>query len=218
MALVDDTRIVLLGLRVTGSADSDRLLASVRAMGHDVEVPTLLGRLETAGLVEQRRDRWRLTVEGRVEGERLLQLELDAAGARGGIATAYERFLNLNGPLLRVRTDWQLRDANPSSLIVNDHTDELFDRAVLARLAQIHSLAVVVCGELTRHLDRFRNYAVRLSAAHDGVVGGETAGLDGPTADSYHGVWFELHENLIATLGLDRADEALPDTSSHLPE
>ena len=28
-----------------------------------------------------------------------------------------------------------------------------------------------------------------------------------PMIDSYHTVWFELHENLLATLGIERARE-----------
>jgi hypothetical protein len=28
-----------------------------------------------------------------------------------------------------------------------------------------------------------------------------------PTIDSYHTVWFELHENLLATLGIERGTE-----------
>jgi hypothetical protein len=217
--IADDTRIVLLGLRVVGSADADRLVEAVRAMSSQtVEVPALLGRLESAGLVEERRGRWRLTDEGRAEGERLLRIELDSADARSDVTNAYARVLDLNGPLLRVCTDWQLRDANPSSLIFNDHTDEQFDQAVLARHARIHERAVLVCDDLTRNLDRFGCFAVRFNGAFDRIISGDAAALDAPTPDSYHSVWFQLHENLIATLGVDRSKEPLPDTSSHLPD
>lgn len=213
MAVIDDTRIVLLGLRVVGSADTKRVMETVRTMTNAaVEVSELLGRLDMAGLVEQRADRWRLTDDGRAEGERLLSVELDNADARNNVTNAYDRFLDLNGPLLRVCTDWQLRDANPSSLIVNDHTDEQFDRDVLARHAQIHARALHVCGDLARQLDRFANYAKRLIVAEERIVAGDIGALDGPNSESYHGVWFELHENLIATLGVDRSKEPLPDT------
>jgi hypothetical protein len=30
---------------------------------------------------------------------------------------------------------------------------------------------------------------------------------------SYHAVWFELHEDLLTTLGLDRSDESPPDAT-----
>ena len=37
---------------------------------------------------------------------------------------------------------------------------------------------------------------------------GETDWLTKPIIDSYHTVWFELHEDLLATLGLERGHEA----------
>ncbi len=37
---------------------------------------------------------------------------------------------------------------------------------------------------------------------------GERDWFTKPTIDSYHSVWFELHEDLLATLGLERAKEA----------
>ena len=37
---------------------------------------------------------------------------------------------------------------------------------------------------------------------------GEVDWFTRPTIPSYHSVWFELHENLLATLGIDRAQEA----------
>ena len=39
---------------------------------------------------------------------------------------------------------------------------------------------------------------------------GRTEWIAKPTVDSYHGVWFELHEHLLVTLDRDRATEPLP--------
>ena len=36
---------------------------------------------------------------------------------------------------------------------------------------------------------------------------GEKDWFTKPTIDSYHTVWFELHENLLATLGIERGKE-----------
>jgi hypothetical protein len=40
------------------------------------------------------------------------------------------------------------------------------------------------------------------------VRAGEGDWFTSPLVDSYHTVWFELHEDLLATLGLERAEEA----------
>jgi hypothetical protein len=40
------------------------------------------------------------------------------------------------------------------------------------------------------------------------VKNGETAWLARPLIDSYHTVWFELHEELISAVGLTREEAA----------
>jgi hypothetical protein len=39
-------------------------------------------------------------------------------------------------------------------------------------------------------------------------VAGDRPWVDGSDRDSCHTVWFQLHEDLLATLGLRRGDEA----------
>jgi hypothetical protein len=215
-ALADATRSVLLAVRLRPSAPPPVLEAVLASMTADVDdLGRLLGRLEMAGLIDDRPGapgRWRLTPEGRHEGERLLAVELDRLGVRDQVVDAYERFLPLNGGLLRACTDWQLRDANPSQLQVNDHTDPVFDRAVLARLGAISDAALPICRDLTARLVRFSGYEPRFTAAMDRIRAGDLDAVSGPTGDSYHAVWFELHDNLLATLGRDRSAEPLPDS------
>jgi pyruvate,orthophosphate dikinase len=52
------------------------------------------------------------------------------------------------------------------------------------------------------------HYRRRLSHALDRVRRGEVSYIARPIIDSYHTVWFELHEDLIALNGLTRAAEA----------
>jgi hypothetical protein len=209
------TRSLLLAVRLRPMAPAARLAGTLDAMGLDAgDVGVLLGRFERAGLVEERPGpegpRWRLTDDGRAEGERLLADEVDRLGVRPALTAAYDRFVTLNGPLLRACTAWQLRDADPSALVVNDHTDPVHDRAVIARLRQVDEAVGPVCTDLAVHLGRFSVYGPRFSSAMAGVLAGRHDAFDGPTGDSYHAVWFELHDHLLATLGLDRSLEPLP--------
>jgi len=129
--------------------------------------------------------------------------ELDAAGARSHIADAYERFLSLNGEVRSLCTEWQLRDD-----ALNDHADLAYDDQVIDRLVALHDRARPVCVDLAGQIERFSPYGDRLGAALDRVVGGDGEWFTQPLIDSYHTVWFELHEDLLATLGIDRAAEA----------
>jgi hypothetical protein len=187
-----------------------RAEAVAEAAGLEVaDVRERLGRFEQAGLVVHR-DRplpgWQLTREGRTEGERRLAAELDDVGVRDAVAGAYARFLAVNQPLLDTCTSWQLRPVEGGTE-VNDHTDPAHDAAVLAHLVTLDDAVQPVVADLAEALARFGGYGPRLSGALAKLQGGDLDWFTKPTIDSYHSVWFELHENLLATLGIDRATE-----------
>ena len=57
---------------------------------------------------------------------------------------------------------------------------------------------------LAAHAPRFAPYAGRLGAALAAVHGGDARYVANPRVDSLHQIWFELHEDLLATLGRSR--------------
>jgi hypothetical protein len=205
----DPDLLVLLGLRLRSFAP---VHAVAESAGLDLDdVADRLARFERAGLVRLRErptSGWMLTADGRATGERLLAAELDGAGARPAVVAAYLRFLAVNQPLLHACTDWQLRTVDGVAR-VNDHADADHDAAVLARLVDLDDSAQPMVADLADALGRFGGYGPRLSAALAKVQGGDADWFTRPTIDSYHTVWFELHENLLATLGIERATEPL---------
>jgi hypothetical protein len=195
---------VLHALRVKGFAETD-VLAEVTRLD-DVTVVRALEAFADEGLVKRRQgvevSGWTLTPQGRAEHEKRLAEELDQAGARAEVERRYVEFTRLNAPVLQVCTDWQLRDG-----IVNDHRDRPYDAEVVDRLVDLHERAQPVLAGLAGALPRFTGYRDRLQAAVDRVRAGEREWFDKPLIDSFHSVWFELHEDLLATLGLERAAE-----------
>lgn len=169
----------------------------------------VLDRLRVSSLVVHRGGSfagWSLTASGRCRGEELLAEEVDALGARGALESAYEGFLLLNGEILGVCTDWQVvRGGAPN--VLNDHSDSSYDSEVLARLESLHDRATSVLAPLEEALTRFRGYRPRLGTALRRALGGEVDWVTRPMIDSYHTVWFELHEDLLASLGRQRQDE-----------
>jgi hypothetical protein len=208
--------LVLTALRVKSFAPVETVAA---AAGLDVDqVRPLLASLDAQGLVRHRDgvlSGWLLQPAGRARGTELLATELDTAGERERVLGSYEQFLGLNQELLHVCTDWQLVGGEGSNQI-NDHSDTAYDAHVVSQLAAIHDKVVPILAELSSALDRFSGYETRLGAALDRVQRGVDGGDDWadwftkPTIDSYHTVWFELHENLLATLGIERSSEARP--------
>jgi hypothetical protein len=200
--------LVLHGLRLKGFALPD-VVAGLLDLD-EATVTSELATLQDAGLVQYRDGRltgYALTTEGRRENEAQLAAELDESGSREDVLGAYKRFLELNSELLAVCTRWQLRDVDGAS-IVNDHSDAAHDAAVLGDLAALHERVTPICEDLAATLDRFRSYGHRLGEALAKVQAGDLDHFTKPIIPSYHTVWFELHEDLLATLGIERASEA----------
>jgi hypothetical protein len=141
-----------------------------------------------------------------VEHAHLLAAELDGAHARGGVDAAYRQFLLLNTRLLEVCTEWQLRDVDGVST-VNDHSDHAYDAAVIEQLADLHDEVEPICNDLAAALDRFAAYGPRLEHALQRVRSGDSDWFTKPMIPSYHTVWFEMHEDLLTTLGIERGAE-----------
>jgi len=200
-----DLRVVH-GLRVQGLTDTSGLAAVVGL--DEADVGDRLVVLAEAGHAQHRNGRmpgWMLTREGRCHGEELVAAELDAAGEREAVADLYRRFLGVNRDFLALCTDWQLSDVEEQ--VLNDHGDAAYDAAVIARLADADRVVQSICRELAERLARFDGYGRRFSDALGRVQAGEVEWFTRPMIDSYHTVWFELHEDLLATLGIERARE-----------
>ena len=132
--------------------------------------------------------------------------ELAAAKCGDEVEQAYADFLGLNPRLLATASAWQLRQENGQA-VVNDHSDAAHDTRVLADLRALHSDAAPLVDRLGSLLARFARYGPRLSSAVDRVEAGDHDWFTKPLIDSYHTVWFELHEDLLSTLGKERASE-----------
>lgn len=206
----DPRTMAMHGLRLKGFAEA---LAVAELVDLDeVEVKGLLDQLVTDHLATYRDGRlsgFTLTSAGRLEHARLLSDELDAHGVRDAVHAAYSRFLGHNGELLTVCTAWQLREVDGQSKI-NDHADAAYDAGVIEQLAVVHGHVAPICEELASSLQRFSTYGPRLGAALERVQHGDRDWFTKPMIPSYHTIWFELHEDLLATLGIERGQEVAP--------
>jgi hypothetical protein len=150
---------------------------------------------------------WALTDRGHVENERQLGHELAVTGSGRTVQAAYVDFLPRNARLLRACTDWQLRPSGTDPLAVNDHTDTRWDGRVLDELSALSSELRSLCSSLSAALARFGGYDARFSAALARAQRGEGSWVTRPRVESCHTVWMELHEDLVATLGIRRGAE-----------
>jgi hypothetical protein len=194
-------------LRCIGFAGEDRVAA---AAGLEmIDVIASLEALTADGFVSRHEGvfgGWGLTDDGRAADARWLASELDGAGARAPVRAAYDSFSPLNPKLLQICHDWQMQGVSGASFL-NDHTDAAYDARVIDRLVAIDGAVRPILDALSGRLARFSTYRPRLGAALERVTSGDHSYFtDG--VESYHSVWFQLHEDLLTTLGIDRADEA----------
>jgi len=185
----------LLGLK--GRATS-ALLADVLAVSVDV-AEALYEPLRERGLCHQIGTQFQLTPAGRDRVAHLLAEERAQVDPAAVIAL-YEDFCVVNAEVKQILTAWQVkRDGAP-----NDHADRGYDDGVLQRLAQLHARAAPLMRRLVLISPRLHGYTQRLGRAMGRIAAGDRGYVAKILTDSYHAVWFELHEELIALTGLTR--------------
>ncbi len=190
---------------VKGPATSEALSA---ALGEPADrVSAMLANLRSDGLVETGPAGPRLSATGRL---RALETFAAETGRLGGEATCggmLDEFLAFDRRMKDAVTAWQLRDVGGEQAF-NDHSDSAYDAAVLDRLTVLHADTTAWLASRTAGLPRLDRYRARLARALDLARGGDQRYVASPRVDSYHGVWFELHEDLIRLAGRRRSEEA----------
>jgi pyruvate,orthophosphate dikinase len=166
---------------------------------------SLLESLEANGIAGASGGLSSLTPRGKELGAKLLASDRVALGPPAAEA-ALDAFLALDARMKVIVTAWQMRDVDGQP-VLNDHADAAYDAEVLARLAALHVDAGAWLAPLVEGLPRLAAYARRLSAAAEAAAGGDGRFIASPRVDSYHGVWFELHEDLIRLAGRTREEE-----------
>jgi len=150
---------------------------------------------------------WSLTHTGKAENERQLAAELDDIGARAAVTEAHATFLPLNSRHGQVCTRWQIKPTPTNPLAFNDHTDVRWDNTVLRALVGIARELEDLCARLSEVLLRFDGHATRYRDALNHARSGDHAWLDSPDRASCHILWIQLHEDLLATLGIPRGTD-----------
>ncbi|VWX47313.1 hypothetical protein [Novosphingobium sp. 9U] len=118
---------------------------------------------------------------------------------------AYEGFERINRTLKQIITDWQTLDVGGAK-VANDHSDKAHDEAVIDRLGGLHEQAEPILQRLASRLPRLKYYADKLLAALEASEDGDHEWVSDIRRDSYHTVWFELHEELLRIMGREREE------------
>ncbi|MGW5385003.1 hypothetical protein [Nocardia sp. NPDC003963] len=162
----------------------------------------VLEPLLAAGELHRVGARIKLTAAGRARLDALLAAERTTVDR----ALLHQRYLDfgaVNSDFKQLVTDWQLIDGEHP----NDHTDAEYDARIVARLAVLHERFGPLLAEFVDLAPRLAQYPNRFAAALAQLRAGDPAWFARPLVDSYHTVWFELHEELIGLAGVSRVRE-----------
>jgi hypothetical protein len=188
---------VLQALRIKGLAtepDLEDLLGSPPG-----SLAELLAELEREELIERAGDAEPyprlLTAAGLDRHAELAETRRGEEGV-AEIEILYAVFLELNQPVKQAVSTWQAGDQDAAG--TEDAIEELDELA--AQLTEAEAMA-------DQGRWRFGAYADRFTAALARTRDGERRFIDDPTTASFHTVWFELHEDLLLTLGKSRSEE-----------
>jgi len=118
---------------------------------------------------------------------------------------AYNSFEHVNIELKSLITDWQSVNVG-GRIVANDHSDEAYDMAIIDKLGGIHDRVEVILTKLSEAIPRFTFYTAALTQALERAEAGEIEWVSDVKIESYHTVWFELHEDLLRVTGNQRAE------------
>jgi len=90
--------------------------------------------------------------------------------------------------------------------VPNDHSNQDYDAKIIDRLGELHERAEPVLNRLTSVLPRFQVYERKLRAALEKSEDGAIRWVSDAKIDSYHTLWFELHEDLLRLMGREREE------------
>ncbi len=190
-----------LAIRKPGTSAAVALVLGVS----EVEVQSALEAVVADGLAMSAKGAFELTPKGREALAADYPARFAALRADPGLAEAYARFEVMSNGLKQLITEWQTMVV-VGETVPNDHSDADYDTRIIDRLGNLHERAEAMLASLAAPVPRLQRYTERLDHALDRAEAGETAFVSGAKIDSYHTVWFELHEDLLRILDRKRGD------------
>jgi hypothetical protein len=200
---MNDTHLVMHGLAVKKHGTPEAV-AGIMGVEPDA-VREVLARLVEAKRVVEAQGKYLLTPPAR------MALDSDYSRFYGDLRASpefkagYEAFERLNVALKQLITDWQTMSV-AGNRVPNAHADKDYDAGIIDRLGELHERAEGVLARLAGDLPRFHIYRDKLLAALEKAEDGEIEWVSDAKIESYHTLWFELHEDLLRLMGREREE------------
>ena len=200
---MQDAHLVLHGIAVKKYATVEDI-GSVTALDPAV-VASLVNEAVAKGRASEANGKYLLTPIGQVTLKSSYSKVYGRLRKDAEFLSAYETFEQINNDLKQAITDWQTVEVG-GQMVPNDHGDEDYDAAVIDRIGNIHERVERVLDRLGAQESRLAIYGEKLLLALERAEDGDISWVSDATIESYHTVWFELHEDLLRIIGREREE------------
>jgi hypothetical protein len=198
---VNELHLVMHGLAIKKHATLEEVAG---ILGLETEtVREALKKLVATNRAVEAKGRYLLTPAARMVLDSDYSFMYEGLRANPAFQAGYAGFERLNVVLKQLITEWQTISVN-GERVPNSHDDKEYDGRMLDRLGDLHERAEVVLDQLANALARIRIYREKLSLALTRAEDGEIAWVSDAKIESYHTLWFELHEDLLRLMRRER--------------
>jgi hypothetical protein len=200
---MNDAHLVMHGLAIKKHATPEDVAG---ILGLEVEaVRQTLGKLVAANRVMEAKGRYLLAPAARMLLDADYSRFYEEVRADPAFQTGYAGFDRLNTVLKQLITDWQTIPVG-GDRVPNDHNDKDYDSGIIDRLGDLHERVEDVLDQLAGALPRMRIYRDKLASALEKAEDGAIVWVSDAKIESYHTLWFELHEDLLRLMQRDRVE------------
>ena len=200
---VSETHLVMHGLAIKKHATPEAVAGIV---GLDVgDVRAALGKLVEAKRVVEAHGKYLLAPAARMALDAEYSRLYEDVRANPDFVAGYEAFERLNVSLKQLITEWQTVDVRGQG-VPNDHTSKGYDDKIIDRLGDLHERAEDALDRLARALPRLSIYRDKLGKALEKSEDGAIEWVSDAKIESYHTLWFELHEDLLRLMRREREE------------
>ncbi len=200
---MNETHLVMHGLAIKKNGTPEAIAGIVGLAVDDVRA--VLAKLVEAKRCVEAQGKYLLTPPAR------MALDSDYSRFYGDLRgddtfkAGYEGFERINNPLKQLITDWQTVPVG-GERVPNDHSNDDYDGKIIDRLGELHERAETVLNQLAGVLPRMGIYREKLLAALEKAEDGKIEWVSDAKIESYHTLWFELHEDLLRLMGREREE------------
>jgi len=200
---VNEAHLVMHGLAIKKHASAEDVAG---VLGLDPgDVRNTLDKLVASKRAMEINGRYLLAPAARMLLEADYSRYYEAERANPAFQAGYAGFERLNTVLKQLITDWQTIPVR-GERVPNDHSDEDYDSRIIDKLGDLHERIEPVIAQLASALPRMSIYGEKLAEALDKAEKGAIAWVSDAKIESYHTVWFELHEDLLRLMRRERTE------------